>query len=30
MLSGYLSVLWEQDAESVGGVWPKQPFYSAA
>ena len=27
MLSGYLSVLWEQDAESVGGGMPNDDFY---
>ena len=30
MLSGYLSVLWEQDAESVGGGMPNDDFYYGA
>ena len=30
MLSGYLSVLWEQDAESVGGAMPNDDFYYGA
>ena len=30
MLSGYLSVLWEQDAESVGGGMPNDDFYNGA
>ena len=29
-LSGYLSVLWEQDAESVGGAMPNDDFYYGA
>ena len=30
MLSGYLSVLWEQDAESLGGGMPNDDFYYGA
>ena len=29
-LSGYLRVLWEQDAESVGGGMPNDDFYYGA
>ena len=30
MLSGYLSVLWEQSPESVGGAMPNDDFYYGA
>ncbi len=30
MLSGYLSVLWEQNPESVGGAMPNDDFYYSA